>query len=196
MRPRSAPPASFSATGRRRGGRAGRLPARLALSGLADVGTEHKAVALSRGRQLLLLEAAPGDPAPRPPGRRRPAGRARRPQRDPGQSAQRSEVAETVLAALQRLPALPARADRPALLRRSERARHRAGHRPPPGHGQVPAARGAPPTGRGPQHRGAGGDEATLDEPRRPGGGLETGAAFEVPASGAMHRRCSTTTIR
>ena len=70
---------------------------------------------------------------------------------DPETRAEQGEVAETVLAALQQLPAVAARPRRPALLRRPERARHRAGHRPAPGHGEVPPARGPPPPGGRPR---------------------------------------------
>ena len=55
--------------GRRRGGRAGRLPAGLALPRLALGRAEHPALALPGRRQLVLLQAAPRDPPPRPPRR-------------------------------------------------------------------------------------------------------------------------------
>ena len=70
---------------------------------------------------------------------------------DPETRAEQGEVAETVLAALQQLPAVAARPGRPALLRRPERARHRARHRPAPGHGEVPPARSPPPPGGRPR---------------------------------------------
>ena len=69
--------------GRRRGGRAGRLPAGLALPRLALGRPEHPALALPGRRQLLLLEAAPRDPPPRPARRRRAAGARARAGRRP-----------------------------------------------------------------------------------------------------------------
>ena len=87
---------------------------------------------------------------------------------DPETRAEQGEVAETVLAALQQLPAVAPRPGRPALLRRPERARHRAGHRPAPGHGEVPPARGPPPPGGRPRPVRPGRRRGRTSQPRRP----------------------------
>ena len=115
---------------------------------------------------------------------------------DPEARAEQGEVAETVLAALQQLPAVAPRPGRPALLRRPERARHRPGHRPATGHGEVPPARGPPPPGGRPRpvrprrRRGRTsyrGDRpmTMLDDDRLASLLADAAATFEVPATGA-----------
>ena len=115
---------------------------------------------------------------------------------DPEERAEQGEVAETVLAALQQLPAVAAGPGRPALLRRPERARHRPRHRPPPGHGQVPPARSPPPPGGRPRPVRPGrrrgrtsyrGDRpmTMLDDDRLTSLLAGAAATFEVPGTGA-----------
>ena len=107
-------------------------------------------VALSRAGERLLLEAAQGSSEARHESVSASiptADRSRRPT-SPEVGAERSAVADALSSTLARSARGAAGRRGPALLRRPERARDRDRDPPPARHGEVAAARSAPPPGR------------------------------------------------